>query len=70
MLTVVMEATEPNMTSNELQKNCEKLAAQKFNRETANDEDRFDCRGHYNGRLKKCFHTETYISHTPVGINV
>ena len=38
MLTAVMAATEPNMTPNELQKNCEKLAAQKFNRETANDE--------------------------------
>ena len=52
MLTAVMAATEPNMTPNELQKNCEKLAAQNFNRKTANDEDRFDYRGHYNARLE------------------
>jgi hypothetical protein len=38
MLTAMMAATEPNITPDELQKNCEKLAAQKFNRETANDD--------------------------------
>jgi hypothetical protein len=52
MLTALMAATEPNITPSELQKNCEKLAAEKFNRETANDEDRFDYRGHYTVRLK------------------
>ena len=53
MLTALMAATEPRLTPSELQKNCEKLAAEKFNRETANDEDRFDYGGHYNARLKK-----------------
>jgi len=38
MLTALMAATEPAITPSELQKNCEKLAAEKFNRETANDE--------------------------------
>jgi hypothetical protein len=70
MLTALMAATEPNITPNELQKNCEKLAAENFNRKTANDEDRFDYRAHYNVRLKKCFYRETYISHTPVGISM
>ena len=70
MLTALMAATEPNITPNELQKNCERLAAENFNRKTANDEDRFDYRAHYNVRLKKCFYRETYISHTPVGISM
>ena len=70
MLTALMAATEPAITPSELQKNCEKLAAEKFNRETANDEDRFDYGGHYNARLKKRFYRETYISHTPVGTNI
>ena len=56
MLTALMAATEPAITPSELQKNCEKLAAEKFNRETANDEDRFDYGGHYNARLKKRFY--------------
>ena len=58
------------LTPSELQKNCEKLAAEKFNREPANDEDRFDYGGHYNARLKKRFYRETYISHTPVGTDL
>ena len=70
MLTALMAATEPNITPNELQQNCERLAAENFNRKTANDEDRFDYRAHYNVRLKKCFYRETYISHTPVGISM
>ena len=52
MLTAVMAATGPNITSNELQKNCERLATENFNRKTANDEDRIDYRAHYNVRLK------------------
>jgi len=70
MLTALMAATDPNITPNELQKNCEKSAAENFNRKTANDEDRVDYRAHYNARLNKCFCRETYISHTPVGINM
>ena len=70
MLTALMAATEPAITPSELQKNCEKLAAEKFNRETANDEDRFDYGGHYNARPKKRFYRETYISHTPVGTDL
>jgi len=70
MLTALMATTEPNITPSELEKNCETLAAKKFNRETANDEDRVDYRGHYNARLKKCFYRETYISRTPVGTNI
>jgi hypothetical protein len=70
MLTALMAVTEPSITPNELQKNCESLAAENFNRKTANDEDRVDYRAHYNVRLKKCFYRETYISHTPVGINM
>src|SRR5262249_49012670 len=70
MLTATMAATEPNVTLNQLQTNCEKLAAETFNREAANDEDRVDYRAHYNARLKKCLYAETYISPTPVGINM
>ena len=70
MLTALMAATEPNITPNELQRNCERLAAEHFNRKTANDEDRFDYRVLYNVRLKKCFYRETYISHTPVGTSM
>jgi hypothetical protein len=70
MLTATMAAAEPNVTLYQLQKNCEKLAAETFRRERANDEDRVDYRAHYNARLKKCFYAETYISPTPVGINM
>ena len=52
-----------------LQKNCGKLAAETFRREPA-DENRVDYRSHYNLRLNKCFYEETYISLTPVGINM
>ena len=69
MLTGTMAAAEPNVTLYQLQKNCEKLAAETFNRETAYDEDRIDYRSHYNARLNKCFYAETYISPTPVGVN-
>jgi hypothetical protein len=70
MLTATMAAAEPNVTLYQLQENCEKLAAETFRRERANDEDRVDYRAHYNARLKKCFYAETYISPTPVGINM
>lgn len=70
MLTATMAAAEPNVTSYQPQKNCEKLAAETFNRETADDDDRVDYRAHYNARLKKCLYAETYISPTPVGINM
>jgi hypothetical protein len=53
-----------------LQKNCEKLAAETFRRETADYEDRVDYRAHYNAHLNKCFYAETYIAPTPVGINM
>ena len=51
MLSALMAATEPNITPGELQKNCEKLAAEKFYRETANDEDRVDYRAYYNTKV-------------------
>jgi hypothetical protein len=70
ILIALMAATEPNITPNELQENCEESAAGNFHRKTANDEDRVDYRAHYNVRLKKCFYRETYISHTPVGVNM
>jgi hypothetical protein len=70
MLTATMAVAEPNVTLYQLQKNCEKLAAETFRRERANDEDRVDYRAHYNTRLNKCFYAETYISPTPVGINM
>ena len=35
MLTGTMTAAEPNVTLYQLQKNCERLAAETFNRETA-----------------------------------
>jgi len=69
MLTAMMASADPNVTHYQLQKDCQKLAAETFNRETANDEDRVDYRAHYNARLNKCFYAETYISRTPVGIN-
>ena len=47
MLTATLAAAEPNVTLNQLQKNCEKLAAETFNRETADGEDRVDYRAHY-----------------------
>ena len=70
VLTASMAAAEPNVTPYELQRNCEKLAAETFHRETANDEDRVDYRAHYNALLDKCFYAETSISPTPVGINI
>ena len=70
MLTATFAAAEPNVTLNQLQKNCEKLAAETFNRETADDEGRVGYRARYNDRLNKCFYEETYISPTPRGINV
>jgi hypothetical protein len=70
MLTATMAAAEPNVTLYQLQKNCEKLASETFRRERANDEDRVDYRVHYNARLNKCFYAESYISPTPVGINM
>jgi hypothetical protein len=66
---VTTTAADPNVTL-QLQKNCEKLAVETFRRETAHDKDRVDYRAHYNARLNKCFYAETYISPTPVGINM
>ena len=40
MLLAMSATVEPNVTLNQLQKNCEKLAAETFNRETADDEGR------------------------------
>src|SRR5262249_46354475 len=40
MLTGTMAAAEPNVTLYQLQKNCERLVAETFNRETADDGDR------------------------------
>ena len=65
---VTTTAADPNVTLYQLQENCEKLAAETFNRETAYDEDRVDYRAHYNARLKKCLYAETYISPTPVAL--
>ena len=48
---------------------CGKLAAETFRREPA-DENQVDYRAHHNIRLNKCFYEETYISLTPVGINM
>jgi len=59
MLTAAMASAEPNVTHYQLQKDCQKLAAETFSRETANDEDRVDYRAHYNARLNKCFYAET-----------
>jgi hypothetical protein len=70
MLTATMASAEPNVTHYQLQKDCQKLAAETFNRETANDEDRVDYRAHYNARLNKCFYAETYISRARVGNNM
>ena len=65
---VTTTAADPNVTL-QLQKNCEKLAAETFHRETADNADRVGYRAHYNARLNKCFYAETYISLTPVGVN-
>ena len=70
MLTAMMAAAEPNVTPDQLQWNCEKLAAETFHRETADDKDRVDYRAHYNALLNKCFYAETYMSPTPVGTNM
>ena len=69
LVLTTMAAAEPNITLAQLKENCEKLAAETFHRETADDEDRVDFRAHYNARLNKCFYEETYISPTPVGTN-
>jgi hypothetical protein len=69
VLTATMTSAACNGTLQQLQKNCEKLAAETFRRESVNDEDRVAYRAHYNARLNKCFYVETYISATRVGIN-
>ena len=69
LLTAALAADAPNGTIYQLQKNCEELAAEKFRRETSNDEDRVGYRAHYNARLNKCFYGETYISGTPEGVS-
>ena len=70
LLTAMMAAAEPNVTLNQLQWNCEKLAAETFHRETSDDKDRVAYRAHYNALLNKCFYAETYMSPTPVGTNM
>ena len=42
-----MAAASPNVTLYQPQMNCERLAAETFNRETADDEDRVDFRAHH-----------------------
>ena len=69
MLTAVLAAEVPNGTIFQLQKNCEELAAEKFRRESSNDEDRVGYRAHYNARLNKCFYADAYISGTPKGVS-
>ena len=66
MLTATTAAAD---ALHQLQENCEKLAAETFRREPA-DEHRVAYRTHYNARLNKCFYEETYISPTRVGINM
>jgi hypothetical protein len=46
------------------------VAAETFWRETPPNKDLVDYRAHYNVRLNKCFYSETYISFTPVDINL
>ena len=70
MLTATMATAEPNVSLCQLQRDCQKLAAATFDRETANDEDRVGYRAHYNARLKQCFYAETYASPAPVGVNM
>jgi hypothetical protein len=70
MLTATMAIAEPNVTLYQLQRDCQKLAAATFHRETPNDVDRVGCRAHYNSRLNKCFYAETYASPAPVGVNM
>jgi hypothetical protein len=65
-----MASAEPVVTLYQLQNNCENLADETFRRVSADDEDRVDYRAHYNARLNKCLYAETYISPTPVGINM
>jgi hypothetical protein len=65
---VTTTAADPSVTL-QLQKNCEKLAAETFHRETADNADRVGYRAHYNARLNECLYVETYISPTPKGIN-
>jgi hypothetical protein len=69
MVTATMAAGACNGALQQLQKNCDKLAAETFRRESVNDEDRAAYRAHYNARLNKCFYAETYTSATRVGIN-
>jgi hypothetical protein len=66
MLTATTAAAD---ALHQLQENCEKLAAETFRREPA-DEQRVAYRAHYNARLNKCFYEETYISRTRVSINM
>jgi len=54
MLTGTMAAAEPIVTLYQLQKNCERLVAETFNRETADDKDRIDYRAHYKMSLGGC----------------
>jgi hypothetical protein len=70
ILSATMAVAEPNVTLNQLQDTCEKLASETFHRETVDDADRVEYRAHYNARLKKCVYSETYISPAPVGTNV
>jgi hypothetical protein len=68
ILTATMAAAEPDVSLYRL--HCEKLADETFRRVSADDEDRVHYRAHYNARLNKCLYAETYISPTPVGINM
>jgi hypothetical protein len=68
ILTATMAAAEPDVSLYQL--HCEKLADETFRRVSADDEDRVHYRAHYNARLNKCLYAETYISPTPVGINM
>jgi hypothetical protein len=67
LVLTTMAAAELNVTLTQLKENCEKLAAETFHRETANDEDRVDYRAHYNARLNKCFYVE--FAHASGGTN-
>ena len=68
-LLATVAAAEPTTAIYHLQKNCERLGAEAFHRETANNEDRVGYRAHFSVRLSKCFYAETYLSGTPVGVN-
>ena len=66
---VTATVVDPNFTL-QLQQSCQESAAETFRRESADDEERVDYAAHYSARLNKCFYTETYISQTPVGVNM